>query len=220
MSRITLTPFCVSRTKDKDALIKTRAIFKSPLAIMFGLRAVVQGYVINTGQVSMDRKPVLLLRDTETGEDALLDGSQINPCNGMTRQPAEELVALACVRSAHDCLQYDMLNVSSHRLWLIATPSLVIMQARDIVQELRTAGQISNDLRCSTWARAAYATLRLPPPESTHETLSVLGAIPETLSLLQNLHPAAVEDARSHGYDLGPFTADDLRRAVADGRTA
>jgi len=91
MSRITLTPFCVSRTKDKDALIKTRAIFKSPLAIMFGLRAVVQGYVINTGQVSMDRKPVLLLRDTETGEDALLDGSQINPCNGMTRQQAEEL---------------------------------------------------------------------------------------------------------------------------------
>jgi hypothetical protein len=111
-------------------------------------------------------------------------------------------------------LEADMLYVSGRGICVIATERLVILQAGDIVSEIRGGGKIAPDVRYSTFARCAFATLRMAPPRSAHDRLRLLDEIPRSLGILRAYRPDAHAAAEEAGYEIGPFTAADLDAAL------
>jgi hypothetical protein len=211
MSQTVFAPFCLAKARDNAALASMLAVFGTPLARKIGLGAVAQRYITNRGDPKKTGKPIFLLQDPAAGKIAPADDDRISD------EDLKALTAFFDAAGTSATFQQDMLTVSSDGLWLIAFPRLLVMQAEDIGMEIRAISRISKVLHQSTWARSAYAMLRVAPPDSSHETLATLVDIHEAIDVLTDFRPEAIADAIDQGYDLGPFMASDLERGISTG---
>lgn len=200
-SGISLVPFCVVKRSDHDALAPLFRIFRSPEAVRAGLRGVIQAFDLSPGSVQPAGDPILL-----TGAIAPREQEA-----GKIRQSLRQTWR-------HNPLVGDMLYVTSRRLWLVLLPRVALMQADDIRKEIDAiASGLTRDLRNSTWARCSIATLRMAPPVSAHDKLSLLGQAHRALEILAEQRPDALRAAQAAGYHLADFRLEDLDRAIADG---
>lgn len=109
----------------------------------------------------------------------------------------------------------EMLHITSSQVWLFAFRGLVIMQANDILPEIKAAQRIGHhDVARSTWARSAYATLRFAPPTSAHGALHLAKAIPAAINAIGTLRAASMGAAHDAGFVLGSFAPEDIQAAV------
>lgn len=207
MAHTKITPFCVTRDADHAAFAPLHDIFTTPAAQRVGLQAIAQCYTVSGGTAKPHGDPVFLTIDPETGDPVPLAAHHHNSLHDLK-------MAFEAAK-AHQALETDMLYVTSHRLWLMVFPRVLVMQAEDVVVEMRAASTIAKNVEQSTWARAALACLRLAPPISAHDTIVVLRAIPQALDLLTRFRPDTQEAVRLYGFTLGPFMPADLAVAIA-----
>lgn len=113
-------------------------------------------------------------------------------------------------------LDPELRYVASPRAWLFAFPDLVVLQADAILQEIKRASNARNhrNVEHSTWARAAYATLRFSQPTSSHATMRIAHAVPRAMDAIATLRSERIGAARAAGYHLGAFTHQDLQDTV------
>lgn len=206
---IPVTPFCISRRSDAAIFARIHDLMDHPIVCAAGVVAFARRFHTQHDQHAPKGCLMALMTPRQEEVARWQTITDDHPHHHILQTLWDDAkLGLA--------FQGELPYISNTTAWIYADRACVVLQAEDIVQEIRSpipasVARVEN----LTATRCSCATLRYLTPASAHALLRTTAHARLALERLSSLTKPALDALETHGYHVATPSHEDLRTGIS-----